>query len=916
MSPERWQKIEQLYHAALEREPGGRSAFLDQACQGDVELRREAEALLAQGDAAGDSTVSMLTAGAQLGPYQIEAPIGAGGMGSVYRAVDTRLGRKVAIKICAQQFSGRFEREARAISSLNHPHICTLYDVGPNYLVMELVEGETLAARLQKGRLPMALVLRYAAEIADALAAAHALGIIHRDLKPQNIMITKSGVKVLDFGLAKTARDETLTAARVVMGTPAYMAPEQLEGKECDARSDIYALGLVLYEMAAGKRLPRGQPPLMEGLPPQFAHVIERCLESEPENRWQSASDVKRELEWAGKTADKTQVTTQGTESRKRLPRWIWGAAVSVLVLGLGWTMAHLRQPVAGAPAAGEVVSFAVYPPEKTAFSAAFNTTVNVPTFALSPDGRTIVFAAATEGAKPLLWRRPIGEVAAQALPGTEDAQHPFWSPDSQWIGFFAEGKLKKIPAAGGAVQVVTQTATDFRGGTWGPDDTIVFATGNEPLQRVTAAGGQATPASILTPQGGSHRYPQLLPDGRHFLYANISSTDQSGVYAGSLDDNTEKRLLRTSTSAVYAPPGYLLFVDGDTLLGQAFDTKRLEESGQPFLVAEHVGRSSAFLSAISASRTGTIAYAGAIPQNGRLTWLDRGGNSLGSAGPEGYYTDFRLSPDERSLAASLVDPKAGTVDVWMTDLARGSNTRLTRGGLLNNSPIWSPDGARLVFRSNRNGAIDFYLRSAAGGGNEEHLLGPEAARTAQIQSLNLVDTDWSPDGQDILFSVPGVASGNDLWLLPLTGDRKPKKYLATPAEEMHGNFSPDGRLVAYTSSESGRFQVDVQTFPLSDKKWQVSTNGGYEPRWRADGREIYYLSEDRKLMAVAVGAGPSFDVPKPLFQTRVSAGVTGNSMHYVPSRDGRRFLVNTQTGDASPTPITVVLNWTAGLKK
>ena len=295
ISPERWQKIEQLYHTALEREPGGRSAFLDQACQGDAELRREVEALLAQGDAAGDSTVTILAAGAQLGPYQIEAQIGAGGMGSVYRAVDTRLGRKVAIKICAQQFSGRFEREARAISSLNHPHICTLYDVGPNYLVMELVEGETLAARLQKGRLPMPAVLRYAAEIADALAAAHALGIIHRDLKPQNIMITKSGVKVLDFGLAKSPRDETLTATRVVMGTPAYMAPEQLEGKECDARSDIYALGLVLYETAAGKRLPQGQPPLMEGLPPQFAHVIELCLESEPENRWQSASDVRRE---------------------------------------------------------------------------------------------------------------------------------------------------------------------------------------------------------------------------------------------------------------------------------------------------------------------------------------------------------------------------------------------------------------------------------------------------------------------------------------------------------------------------------------------------------------------------------------------------------------------------------------------
>src|SRR6202521_4221291 len=721
MNEERWQKIEQLYHTVLEREPGGRSAFLDQACQGDVELRREVEALLAQGDAAGDSTVTVLTPGAQLGPYQIEDQIGAGGMGSVYRAVDTRLGRKVAIKICAQQFSGRFEREARAISSLNHPHICTLFDVGPNYLVMELVEGETLAARLQKGRLPMAAVLRYAAEIADALAAAHALGIIHRDLKPQNVMITKSGVKVLDFGLAKSPTDETLTAPRVVMGTPAYMAPEQLEGKECDARSDIYALGLVLYEMAAGKRLQQGQPPVMEGLPPQFAHVIERCLESEPENRWQSASDVKGELEWAGKTAGTTQVTTQATEPRKGLPRWIRAVAVGVLLgLGLGWTVAPLRQPVTGTPAAGDVVSFAVYPPEKTAFSAAINTTVNVPQFALSPDGRAILFVAGSQGGRPMLWLRSLEQVSARALPGTEDALHPFWSPDNRWIGFFAEGKLKKIPAAGGAVQVVTQKITDFRGGTWGPDDTIVFATGSEPLQRVASAAGAAIPVSIVAPGEDSQRYPKLLPDGRHFLYANIGSTDQSGVYAGSLDDKTGKRLLRTATSAVYAPPGYLLFVDGDALLGQAFDAARLEVSGQPFLIAEHVGRSTAYLSAVSASRAGTLAYAGTIAQNGRLTLLDRGGNALGSAGPEGEYTDFRLSPNEKSLAASLVDPKAGTVDVWMTDLARGSNTRLTRGGLINNSPIWSPDGAQLVFRTNRNGLITFYQKSAAGGGNEQ----------------------------------------------------------------------------------------------------------------------------------------------------------------------------------------------------
>jgi Tol biopolymer transport system component/predicted Ser/Thr protein kinase len=837
-----------------------------------------------------------LSAGARLGPYEILAPIGAGGMGEVYKARDTRLDRVVAIKVSKEQFSQRFEREARAVAALNHPHICTLHDVGPDYLVMEYIEGAPL-----KGPLPVEKAAEYAGQILDALDAAHRKGITHRDLKPANILVTKQGIKLLDFGLAHRAPGEnnppTLTLVGTVMGTPAYMAPEQWEGKAADARSDIYSFGCVLYEMLTGKRAARDQKPVE---PAALENVLAGCLEKDPDDRWQSARDVRRAL---------ALPTSSVAKPVRRWPR----TAAAAVVVGALWFLAPWR---GRAPATGDLVSFVIYPPERTAFSAAINTTVNVPQFALAPDGRAILFVAGSLGGRPMLWVRSLEQVSARALPGTEDALHPFWSPDNRWIGFFADGKLKKIPAAGGAVQVVTQKITDFRGGTWGPDDTIVFATGSEPLQRVASAGGAAIPLSIVAPGEGSHRYPQLLPDGRHFLYANIGSTDQSGVYAGSLDDQTGKRLLRTATSAIYAPPGYLLFVDGDSLLGQAFDAERLEVSGQPFLIAEHAGRSTAYLSAVSTSRAGTIAYAGTIAQNGRLTWLDRGGNALGSAAPEGEYTDFRLSPNEKSLAASLVDPKAGTVDVWMTDLARGSNTRLTRGGLINNSPIWSPDGAQLVFRTNRNGFITFYQKSAAGGGNEQSVLAVETERAAQIASNNLMDTDWSPDGRQILFSVPAVASGNDLWLLPLTGDKKPLKFLASPSDEMHGNFSPDGHLVAYTSNESGRFQVDVQTFPLSDKKWQVSTDGGYEPRWRGDGREIYYLSEDRKLMAVTVGAGPSFEVPKPLFQTRVPAGVTANRMHYVPSRDGRRFLVNTQTGDPAPNPITVVLNWTAGLKK
>ena len=833
-----------------------------------------------------------LSHGTRLGPYEILAPIGAGGMGEVYMARDTRLDRTVAIKVSKEKFSERFEREARAVAALNHPHICTLHDVGPDYLVMEFVDGKAL-----KGPLPLDQALKYAAQICDALDAAHSKGITHRDLKPNNILVTKTGVKLLDFGLARIATsDQTFTMAGEVMGTPAYMAPEQWDGKPGDARSDIYAFGCVLYELLTGKRAAQDRKPVE---PPALENVLVGCMEKDPDDRWQSARDVRRAL---------VLPPSAVTKPVRRWP-WIAAAAVAVVVALLSLVLWRGR-----APAAGDAVSFAIYPPEKTAFSAPLNTTVAVPQFALSPDGHTIVFVAGSEGGRPTLWVRSMEQVRARALPGTEDAQHPFWSPDSRWIGFFAEGKLKKIPTAGGALQIVAQTATDFRGGTWAPGDTVVFASGIGPLHRVASAGA-VTPASTLELQESSYRFPQFLPDGRHILHIALSS-EQSGVYVGSLDDNSEKLLVRANANAVYAPPGYLLFVDGDTLLGQAFDAEHLELTGQPFLIAEHVGRSSAFQSAISASRTGIIAYAGTIAQNGRLTWFDRGGNALGSAGTEGDYADFRLSPNEKFLTASLGDPKAGSIDVWMTDLARGTNTRITRGAILSASAIWSPDGARLVFRALRGGLIEFYQRSAAGGGNEESVLSAATERAAQIQSINLVTTDWSPDGQHIVFSTPEVASGTDLWLLPLTGDRKPVKFIASPAEEMHGNFSPDGHFIAYTSNESGRFEVYVQTFPLSNRKWQVSTNGGYEPRWRADGREIYYLSEDRKLMAVLVAAGPSFDVPKLLFQTRVPAGVTANRTHYVPSRDGQRFLVNTQSGDPSPTPITVVLNWTAGSKK
>jgi Tol biopolymer transport system component/predicted Ser/Thr protein kinase len=868
-----------------------------------------------------------LTPGVRLGPYEVLSPLGAGGMGEVYKARDTRLDRIVAIKISQDRFTERFEREARTVATLSHPHVCTLYDVGPNYLVMEYIEGEPV-----KGPLPLNDALKQAVQICDGLDAAHRKGITHRDLKPGNILVAKSGVKILDFGLAKieggSAGDElttqVMTQAGVIVGTLQYASPEQLQGRKTDARSDIFSFGLVLYEMLTGQRafdgsspasviaavLERPAPSVAAVASPAVDRVLQRCLAKDPDERWQTVRDLKAELEWiAGGTA--ATVAPGAPKANRWRERAGWFAALVVLGASV-----FLARSFAPAPA-GEVVSFAIYPPEGAVFSSSLNTTVSTPQFAVSPDGRTIVFAATMlGGARSVLWRRPVAEVAAQVLPGTEDAVAPFWSPDGRWVAFFSEGQLKKIPAAGGPVQPITQTATDFRGATWGSDDTILFGSGTEAIRRVSASGGPVTSVTVMDASSeGSQRYPSFLPDGRHFLYTISGSPERTGVYMGSLDGTIKKRLIPATTSAVYARSGHVLFVEGDALLAQAFDVDRLDVSGQPFLVAERVGRSSAFQAAISVSGTNILAFSKTLSLQGLLTWFDRSGTLMGSADVEGDHPDFRVSPDERLLAASLLDPKTSRTDVWISDLERGSRTKLTRGGQISAAPLWSPDSAKVVFRTNRSGATELYRRSAGGSGDDEPVLAHAAAVAAQIQSTNLVNTDWSPDGRSIVFSVPSGVSGHDLWLLPLT-EGKPVKLLASPSNEMHGNFSPEGDLIAYTSNESGRHEVFVQTFPRLDRRWHVSSNGGYEPRWRADGREIYYLSEDRKLMAVAVRPGPSFDVPKPLFQTRVSAGVTSNRTHYVPSRDGQRFLINTQNTDVAPTPITVVLNWTSALKK
>ena len=822
----------------------------------------------------------MLGPGAQLGPYQIEAPIGVGGMGSVYRAVDTRLGRKVAIKICAQQFSGRFEREARAISSLNHPHICTLYDVGPNYLVMELVEGETLAARLQKARLPMALVLRYAAEIADALAAAHALGIIHRDLKPQNIMITKSGVKVLDFGLAKSPQDETLTATRVVMGTPAYMAPEQLEGKECDARSDIHALGLVLYEMAAGKRLPQGQPPLMEGLPPQFAHVVEVCLESEPDNRWQSASDVRRELEWAGKTAGTTQVASQATESHKALPRWIWGVAVGVLALGLGlgWTVAHLRQPATTRTLDQPLVRLDVDLGPGVSLGSRIG-----PDVVVSPDGTRLVYVS-----QGRLVTRRLDQPKATELSGTEGAYAPFFSPDGQWVAFFAQGKLKKVSMEGGAA-ITLSDAPFATGGSWGEDGNIVAALNTTgALSRIPSSGGTPAPVTELAQGEFTHRWPQILPGGKALLFTAHSATtafDGANIEVMSLGDHRRKTLLRGGTYGRYLPSGHLIYVNRGTLFAVPFDLERLEVRGTPTPLQEQVAYSTNYgFAQLDFSRSGTLMYRSGGAGGGQVVeWLDGAGKTQPILTKPGSYRSPHLSPDGQRLA--LLMTEGSNTDVWVYDWQRDTMTRLTFSGGVG-TVIWSPDGRFIVFRE---GGGMLWARSDGAG--KPQLL---------TQTKNLpVPWSFTPDGKRLAFFELNTGTGSHLWTVPLDSDGaglragKPEAFPQTAADERFPTFSPDGQWLAYASDESGTYQVYVRAFPDRGGKRQISNSGGVHPEWSRSGRELFFRALDNRVMVATYTAkGDSFvaDRPRVWSEKRLADfGVVG-VVTYDLAPDGKRI--------------------------
>jgi Tol biopolymer transport system component/predicted Ser/Thr protein kinase len=901
MESQRWQQIEELYNAALACEPAQRSVLLERA---DPDLRREVALMLAQKgslldrpawESLQDSTVTMLAAGKRLGRYEIETPLGAGGMGEVFRARDTRLNRTVALKVSKIQFGERFEREARAIAQLNHSHICTLYDVGPNYLVMELVEGTTLSARIAKGALPMAEVLRYGAQIAEALAAAHHKGIVHRDLKPGNIMLAKSGVKVLDFGLAKSQSDDTLTAIDAVMGTPAYMAPEQRDGKPCDGGADIYALGIVIYEMATGRRPQPGEQ--CDLLPEKLAHAVRRCLAQDPEERWQSARDLKTEIEWAAEdTRGETPALSRGRNGRP----WLIPTAVAIMVL-LALALVYLRKPAAD----GGAISATIPPPDKTSFDLEARVS-------LSPDGTRLVFSATGEDGKSQLWLRPLDGTEAQPLPGTSDGTFPFWSPDGKSLGFFAGGKLKKIEISGGPPVDLCDASLGL-GGSWAPDGTIVFApNATSPLSRVSASGGQPVKVTSLNAASkeASQDSPQFLPDNRHFLYHSLStSAEFSGIYLGSLGGGNPMLLLRGISSAAFAPPDHILFLQNGALMVRYFDPNRNEVSGDSLTIARLPGAADVATS-LGASPNGILAFlAGTFAPDQQLEWFNRAGEPEGTVGAPGIYYTPRLSPDGGKIAVAIAPPRSPTRDIWIFDQALHNETRLTFDQLHNWTPVWSPDGTKLAYSSNPKESFHIYARPADGSGARQPLLEDDV--------IEYVDS-WSPDGKYIAYARadPKGEPGWDIWALPLFGDRKPFAVVQSQSNKEEPAFSPDGKWLAYDSDESGQWEVYVVSFPHGDVKRQVSQGGGRQPRWRRDGKELFFVATGNRLVAREIrdkGASLDFLATQSLFPIHSGPSPFRS---YDATGDGKKFIVVSGGAELNTKGITIMANWPALLER
>jgi len=886
-----------------------------------------------------------LSPGSRLGHYEIQSLRGAGGMGEVYRSRDVRLDRTVALKILPSHiaadpgFRQRFEREARSAAALSHPHICALYDVGeaPNpenqrgepvqFLVMEYLEGETLAEALQRKPLSISEVLRTSIEIADAIDKAHRKGVVHRDLKPGNVMLTASGAKLLDFGLAKVQQPPFISAGMTatasapltdrgtVLGTPNYMAPEQVEGREADHRSDIFSLGAIIYEMTTGRRafdgsspasimaaiLDREPPPLTTLQPlasPMLDHLVARCLAKNPDDRWQSAGDVMRELQWIAQSPQSLAAASRSRPaSRQR--RWLIAAACAWAAIATVAAVVMAVRPRSLTPLPEQRLDITT-PPTFDPFSVA-----------ISPDGTKVVFVAPS-GNRPLLWLRYLNSTTAQPLAGTDSPQFPFWSPDSRSIGFGSSGSLKRIDLDGGSVRTLTN-APLFLGGAWNADGTILFVPNtNSNIFRVPDGGGD--PIAVTPPVGptGHHHFPHALPDGRHFLYYMVGTPETRGVYVAGVDGSSPRRLLDADGAAVYAR-GRLLFVRQGKLLAQRFDPSSATLDGPLSTVIDQIavsGFAGANLLGLSASRDGIIAYrADAPPLSIRfgVNWVDRSGNVLESVKDTPVVPlNMSLSPDGRQLAMFV------NGDVWLRELATGTSNRLTLDSAIDFPGVWSPDAKRIVFCSNRKGVFDLCAKDVTGAGGDELVLATPETK---------MPTDWSADGKYVLFRSLNSKTTFDIWALSTT-DRKPFPVAVTPFEERDGQFSPDGKWLAYQSNESGRFEIWVRPFPAPgvnvkpDERWQLTADGGTQVRWGRDGKEIFYVTPAGKLMAMPVaidvdGRAVSHGAAVTLFSVGVQPYGGGTVLPwYTVSRDGKRILTAIAPLPPATNPITLLLNW------
>jgi Tol biopolymer transport system component len=894
--------------------------------------------------------------GTKLGPYEIIAPLGSGGMGEVHRARDTRLNRDVAIKAIPASLAGdeqlrqRFEREAKAISSLNHPHICTLYDVGHtttqagagegapariDYLVMELLEGVSLADRLAKGPLPIPEVLKIGTQIASALDAAHRHGIIHRDLKPGNIMLTKAGAKLLDFGLARSATggappvsgmvptssqlatemqpERPLTAKGTILGTFQYMAPEQLEGTDADARSDIFALGTVLYEMATATRAFKGgsmtsliaaivssQPPPIKMMvpvaPAALDHVVSRCLEKDPADRWQSAHDVGAELQWIAEAGSQAEgVAAPIAVRRKTREALAWGLAALLGLVAVGLGLGRLMRPAATAPRAFRAT---ILPPPGNALHQ-----FDQLGLALSPDGRTLAFVAVAIDGRKQIWLRNLTEMDSRPIAETAGASYPFWSPDGGNLGFFADGKLKTIDLRGGSPRVIAEAPTG-RGGSWGSDGTILFAPNLESaILRVSSHGGEAKAVTTCDPKTEStHRWPVYLPDGRHFVYvsrARVTGRDEVGrLMLGELDGSKPSLLIADTSNALYVEPGYLIYGRSANLYAWRFDARalRLEGEAVPIVPDKLSYWEAKNFVPFAAAGDGTLVFLPETRRASEMRWYDRQGRQLGSLGPAGFYLTPRISPDGRKVAYMQSDSANPISNIWVRELESGRTVRLTQQAAFYVNPVWSPDGARIAFQCQLKGVMDLCVASVDGGGEPQTLYESSTWKTLG---------GWMPDGKRLVFSMQDAKTEQDIVMLP-AGGGEPTVLVRTPSIDVSAQVSSDGARVAFASNVSGRFEVYVRSLS-GGEQWQVSTEGGANPRWRSDGRELFYEGADGTLRAVPWQAGPGTPIKLFTFSERSEGVVTifGGA-----TPDGQRFLLNLPITSLTSVGFHAITHW------